>query len=78
MLAWEFYYLCNASSKSNNQIKITYYVGTKKMALNSQTIRAKETPKLSHGLLSKTKIYSSPMSSIDIHLYHGWPIFKGK
>ena len=41
-------YLSNVSSQENNQIN--YYNETKKMALNSQTVRAQTTlPQLSHG-----------------------------
>ena len=40
---------CNASSKRNNQIKLTHYDETKKKAHDSQIARAKENPKLSHG-----------------------------
>ena len=48
----------NASSQINNQIKLTYYDDKKEMALDSQTVRAKEKPKLNLGGLSQRLIYT--------------------
>ena len=40
---------CNVLSQRNNQIKLTHYDVTKKMAHDSQIVRAKEILKLSYG-----------------------------
>ena len=40
---------CNVSSKINKLIKLTHYDDTKKMAHDSQIVRAKENLKLGHG-----------------------------
>ena len=47
-LAWRLPNLCNVSSQRNNLVKLTNCDQTKKRADDSQIVRAKENPKLSH------------------------------
>ena len=49
MLESRFLNLCYAPSQRNNQIKLTYYDETKKMAMTHR-VRAKENLNLSHGV----------------------------
>ena len=54
-VAWKLPNYCNVTPQRNNLIKLTNYDETKKRGLDSETVRAKENPKLTHGGPSQTQ-----------------------